>query len=147
MKTNKIRLEGRQVFGNEDELDDGNIEIEVSASYILDELDNKDIEDYARWTLDMKHEDDFESNLDDFSESELVDHLRGEWFNFIDEVEEEDMIEYLENRGYVISGEGVNSSEYDYVDMCLFDDITSVFDSLSCAKRQELRDIVINNFK
>jgi len=34
--------------------------------------------------------------------------------------------------------------DYDYVDSCLFEDIISVFDSLSCAKKQELHDLIIN---
>lgn len=50
-----------------------------------------------------------------------------------------DLREELEARGYILYNE-----IYDYVDSCLFDDISSVFESLSCEKKQELRDLVIN---
>jgi hypothetical protein len=144
MKQNEIRYAGKQVFANQDELEEGYVEIIINVKDILDELDNEDIEEYARYYLDMLHEDDFESDLGDFSESELVDHLRDGWFDFTEEVGEEELIDFLERRGYIISGDGVSSSEYDYVDNCLFDDITEKFDSLDCAKRAELRDLVVN---
>lgn len=49
---------------------------------------------------------------------------------------EEDLcIEFLENLGYFVSDERNISNDYDYVDNCLFEDISSVFDSLSCAGR------------
>lgn len=51
----------------------------------------------------------------------------------------DDIIDELYIRGYSLANDG-----YDYVDNCLFEDIVSVFDSLSCAKRQQLRDLVIN---
>lgn len=54
----------------------------------------------------------------------------------------DDIIDELYVRGYFLANDG-----YDYVDSCLFEDIVSVFDSLSCAKRAELRDLVITNFK
>lgn len=51
----------------------------------------------------------------------------------------EDLIDELGARGYRLYDES-----YDYVDFCLLDDIYSVFESLSCSKRKELRDLVTN---
>ena len=109
-------------------------------------IPDREIEDYAEEELGMINSDEGKT-LDDFSEREIVEHLKDEYFDFIDEVEEEEMINHLENKGYYVSDERAISNDYDYVDSCLFEDIVSVFDSLSSAKKQELRDLVITNFK
>lgn len=113
---------------------------------LLDMIPDREIEDYAEEELGMINSDEGKT-LDDFSEREIVEHLKDEYFDFIDEVEEEEMINHLENKGYYVSDERAISNDYDYVDSCLFEDIVSVFDSLSSAKKQELRDLVITNFK
>ena len=86
MKNKTINWVGRQILENSDELEEGCVEMVVNIDDILDEIDDEDIEDYAKWNL----------------------------------------------------------NEYDYVDSCLFEDISSVFDSLSVFDRQKLRDIVVN---
>lgn len=76
----------------------------------------------------MRHEDDFESSLDDFSETELVDALRDSWYNFSNEVAEEEMVAILENRGYTVTAyKGVVSSGLDYVDAQRLEDIQKKF--------------------
>ena len=113
---------------------------------LLDMIPDREIEDYAEEELGMINSDEGKT-LDDFSEREFVELLKDEYFDFIDEVEEEEMINHLENKGYYVSDERAISNDYDYVDSCLFEDIVSVFDSLSVLDRQKLRDLVINNFK
>ena len=113
---------------------------------LLELIPDREIEYYAEKELGMITSDEGKT-LDDFSEREIVDYLKDEYFDFIDEVEEEEMINHLENKGYYVSDERAISNDYDYVDSCLFEDIVSVFDSLSVFDRQKLRDLVINNFK
>ena len=55
----------------------------------------------------------------------------------IESFSNDDLIEELESRGYRME---VN---YDLVDLELYDDIVSVFDSLDCFSREKLRDCVL----
>lgn len=147
MKPKTIKLFATQIpytDGELDDLEENEVYVEFNVEELLDEIDNEDISDYAKWNLDMKHEDDFESNLDDFSDNELVEALRDNWYDFSKEIDEDEMITILEDKGYTISDDGTVSNDYDYTDSCLFEDIVSVFDSLSCAKKQELHDLIIN---
>ncbi len=59
----------------------------------------------------------------------------------IESFSNDDLIEELESRGYVME------RSYDLVDLELYDDIVSVFDSTSCAQRQKIRDLIVYNFK
>jgi len=150
MKPKTIKLFATQIPYTDRELDDleeNEVYVEFNVEELLEQIDDEDISEYAKWDLDMKHEDDFESSLDDFSEDELVEALRDGWYDFTKEVDEEDMITILEDKGCTVSDDGSISNDYDYVDSCLFEDIISVFDSLSSAKKQELRDMVMDNFK
>ena len=143
MKATTIRVVGKQVFENSDELEEGYVEIELEAYDILREIDSEDVVDYTRWSLSMRHEDDFESSLNDFDDDDLIEELESNGYNFSKQIGEEDCIEFLEESGYIVSTPK-ELNEYDYVDNCLFDDIVSVFDSLSVFDRQKLRDLIVN---
>lgn len=150
MKPKTIKLFATQIpytDGELDDLEENEVYVEFNVGELLDQIDDEDIAEYAKWGLDMRHEDDFESSLDDFSKDELAEALRDGWYNFASEVDEDEMITILEDKGYTVSDDGTISNDYDYVDSCLFEDIISVFDSLSFGEKQRLRDMVINNFK
>ena len=144
MKPKTIKLFATQIPYIDEELGENEVYVEFNVGELLDQIDNEDIADYARWNFDMVGEDEFESNLDDFSDNELVEALRDNWYDFSKEIDEDEMITILEDKGYTVSDDGTVSNDYDYTDSCLFEDIVSVFDSLSSAKKQELRDIVVN---
>jgi len=144
MKQNEIRYAGKQVFANQDELEEGYVEIVINIDDILEEIDDEYIAIYARYSLNMRHEDDFESSLDDFDDDELLEALKNNYYNFAKEVEEDEMIEYLEERGYTVEADSRSTPEYDYVDNCLFYDIVNKFNSLDCFSRQKMRDLIIN---
>ena len=55
----------------------------------------------------------------------------------IESFSNDDLIEELESRGYVME------RSYDLVDLELYDDIVSVFDSLDCFSREKLRNEII----
>jgi hypothetical protein len=117
-KDKKIKLFATQIPQEEDELEENEVYVEFEVKELLDNIEAEDICNYTK-VYGYRHEDDFESFLDD-------------------------MIDHLERCGYTIL-EGKDIADgYDYVDNCLFEDISSVFESLSCAKRQELRNLVIN---
>lgn len=143
MKNKTINCVGKQVLENSDELEEGYVEIELEAYDILREIDSEDVADYARWSLDMKHEDEFESSLDDFDEDDLVKELESRGHNFSYQIGEDECIEFLEDSGYNITynNQGI---QYDYVDNCLFEDIVNKFNSLSVFDRQKMRDLIIN---
>lgn len=144
MKTKTIRLVGKHVFENNDELEEGYVEIEVEVYDILREIDSEDVVDYARSSLDMKHEDDFESNLDDFEEDDLIKHLENNNYNFAQKVSEEECIEALEIGGYIITTKSDLDIDLDYVDSNMLEEIEDLFLYSSCAEREEIYNKVIN---
>lgn len=138
----KIQIEGEfHDFGDEK---DYHI-ITVDEDDLLDQIDGKLIARHARDYLYMVSEDEAECSLDKFDEDGIVKHLKKRGFDFMEEVEDQDMIHYLESNGCIVTDKNEDSIDsYDYVDSCLFEEISTVFDSLSCQKRQELRDLIIN---
>lgn len=141
MKQNKIIVAGKQVLENSDELEKGYVEIELEAYDILSEIDSEDVMDYAHCNLDMRHEDEFESSLDDFDKDELVEELELRGYNFYSHIDLDSCIDFLEGNGFTVYES--EESKYDYVDNCLFDDISNKFNSLSVFDRQKMRDLII----
>ena len=139
-----IKLFATQIPYTKEELEENEVYVEFNVGELLDEIDNEDIADYARWRLDMIPEDDVRSNIEDFSEDELVEALRDSWYDFSKEVDEDEMVSILEDKGYLVSDERNISNDYDYVDNCLFEDIVNKFNSLSFFDRQKMRDLIIN---
>lgn len=136
-----IKLFATQIPYPKGELEENEVYVEFNVGELLDEIDNEDIADYSRWTLDMKHEDEFESSLDAFDKDDLVKELESRGHNFSYQIGEE-CIGFLEDSGYTITYD--KGIQYDYVDNCLFEDITNKFDSLSVFDRQKMRDLIIN---
>ncbi len=135
MKQKTINWVGKQVLENSDELEEGYVEVILDVRDILDAINNEDIADFARWSLDMRHEDDFDNN-------DLIEELESRGHNFSSQIGEDDCIDFLEDSGYTITYD--KGIQYDYVDNCLFEDIVNKFDSLDCFSRQKMRDLIIN---
>jgi hypothetical protein len=143
MKNKTITLEGKQIFANQDELEEGYVEIIIEVKDILDEIDNEDIEDYARDYLDMNHEDDFESNLDDFDEDELADKLEDWGYNFSKQIGEDECIEFLEESGYTITADKDVDNSLDYIDASRLEEITNLFVNGSWHQRDLMYKLLI----
>jgi hypothetical protein len=98
---------------------------------------------YIEW-LENKYQSK-EVSLDDLSEWEIVDYLKNDYFDFISEVDEDDMIDYLQNRGYIISER--NTPEYetglDLIDNNRLEEIKNLFIYSSFAEREEIYKKVI----
>lgn len=142
MKKPTFRIVGKQIFENSDELEEGYVEIEVEAYDTLREIDSDDVADYARWRLDMRHEDDFESNIDDFTDEELVEALQDNYYNFAKLLDEDDLIDYLQDKGYIISEEKQNV--LDHIDTPMFEEISQKFLNSSWTQREEMYNLIKN---
>lgn len=143
MKESTIKIVGKHITENDDELEEGYIEIEVEAYDILRELDSEDVADYARWSLDMKHEDDFESSLDDFDNDDFVKALKSSGYNFAQQVTEEDCIEVLEVGGYVITDENDEENRLDYVCSRQLEEIKEKFLEGNWSERESIYNKII----
>jgi hypothetical protein len=145
MKVNTIRIIGKHITENDDELEEGYVEIEAETYDILREINSEDVANYARWSLDMKHEDDFESDLDDFDNTDLWNHLNNSYsFDVYDELDDEDMVDYLERKGYTIDTPDFIDNGLDYVDASMLEEIENLFLNSSCAERVEIFNKIIN---
>lgn len=144
MKPNKIRISGKRVFENDDGLVKGCVEIELKIRDLLDEIDNECIEDYSRNNLGMRHENDFESDISDFDNDDLVKELKYNGYNFSREIGEEDCIEFLEESGYTVLDKNDVGSNLDYVDATMLDEIEKLFLTASCAERLEMYNKIFN---
>jgi len=129
-----IEIEGEFInFSGENHI------IRVDVYGLLGELDSEDIADYAADNLDMKHIDDFQSDLDDFSEYEIVEYLKDDGFDFSEEVDYDDMIEALERKGYEITAyEDIIDNGLDIIDANRLDEIINLFINSSFAEREEI---------
>jgi len=113
---------------------------------ILDKIDGKLIQQHAKDHLYMVSEDEsVESRLSDFSEHDIVSYLKEEDFNFITEVDEDDMIDYLESEGYIITdSDEMESNGLDYIDTVRLEEITSKFINGNWAEKEEIYSKLIN---
>lgn len=137
MKNKELRIAGKRVFVNDDELGEGYVEIIIEVNDLLDEIDNEDISDYAGWTLDMKHEDDFD-------EEELVSALEDLNFNFSRQIDELDCIEFLEDNGYIITTPKDVDNSLDIIDASMLDEITEIFLNASVFESENIYNLIKN---
>lgn len=143
MKNNKIKLFAMQVPCDE-ELEENEVFVEFNVEELLNQIESSDVYDYATERFGLVNEDGVAIKLDDFYESDLIEHLRDNYYNFIKEVDTNEMIKHLESLGYSLDNEFFNKDEYDYIDSILFEEISTKFHSLSVFDRQKLRDLIIN---
>lgn len=127
MRNNIINWSGKQILTNQDELEDGHVEIVVDVSDFLDEVDTDVLREYVEYHLDMRHEDDFESDLDDFQEEDIVEKLEYLGYNFSKNIGEEGCIEFLEDCGYTITDNRDIDDSIDFVHQGMLDEITKKF--------------------
>jgi hypothetical protein len=145
MKKKTINYVGKQILENSYELEEGYVEIELEAYDILREIDSEDVMDYTRWSLNMRHEEDFESSLDDFDEDELIEELKSRGHNFSKQIGEEECIDFLEDSGYTITAdEAVVGNGLDYVDAQRLEEIQKKFIDSSWDEKLVMYNKVFN---
>lgn len=136
-KYEKIRLSGPQVFEDSDELLEGHAEISIYANDVLDLIDKDDIARYVRFNLDMMHEDEFKSSIDDFDKDDFIRELEWSNFRWIDKVDEDEMISHLESNGYRVNEEDIIDT-LDIIDTRRLDEINRLFINGSWSEREEI---------
>lgn len=136
---NTIEISGKFIrFFDEKEYAD----IEVDEYDVLALLNDDVIADYACNNLELRHRDDFKSNLEDFSTCQIVEHLENQSFNFAGEAHEDDMLEYLESAGYVIDKEDGSLNNLDYIDTNRLEEITAKFLNGSWAEKELIYKLI-----
>lgn len=137
-----MKIEGE--FLNWSDLDNDYCSVEVDSNYLLEVLDDDDIEDYARDNLNMIYEDAFESDLDDFTDKELVDELEYRGYNFSSLIGEYDCIDFLEESGYTITYGETTEGSLDVIDANMLDEIITIFKQASVFEREEIYNLIKN---
>lgn len=124
----KIRWVGKQVFDNDEELENDHAEILVDVSDFLDEVDTDVLKKYVEYHLDLIHPDDCDT-VEDASVGDLVWELnRRNSFSFLGEIEDDEMIEHLEDCGYKVTDkENCLNDTIDFVHQGMLDEITKKF--------------------
>lgn len=142
----EIKYVGKQVFNSPEELEDGYAKILIEVDEFLDEVDTYVLDKYARYHLDLIHPDDCEcESVEDASEDDLVWELKNRNFDFLDEVDQDAMIEYLQSDGYTVDGnDGVIHSDLDYMDAAMLGEIAQKFLESSVFERQDIYDLIKN---
>lgn len=116
--------------------------IKVSEDYLLDEIDNDSIADYARWTLNMLHEDSVYSSLDDFDIDDIADYLEEEDYNFSKHIGEEDCIDFLEDSGYAVLTNSEADDGLDIIDSRMLEEIKDIFINSSVFEREKIYNLI-----
>jgi len=137
----KITLHGRLIHS---ETLDGFADIEISIKEVLEEIEEYQddmLPDYVVDNYEVKYTKDFESDIDDFDDDELIQKLENNNHDFTNQICDEDMITTLENRNYIVR-EADKAYEMDNLDTQLFEEISKRFFDASMFKKQEMYDAI-----
>lgn len=116
--------------------EDGDQYVEIDADDVLDEIDNSTVESYARRYLDM-------DLLEDLFDSDLVSELEDRSYNFMQEVDEDDMIDYLEENGYIVTSDDEKSiGVLDNIAEIQLEEIKNKFISGSWQEKEEIYSLI-----
>jgi hypothetical protein len=130
MKKSEIKIIGKQVFGTE--LEEGYVEILVDVDNILDDIDTDILRQYVEYHLDMIDPDD--------CECETVDELKSRDFNFVDELDDDDLLDEVEARGL---SEHITIQGLDYIDVKRLEEITNLFVNGSWHQKEIMYKLLI----
>lgn len=102
--------------------------------------------EYIKWLEDKYKEECKE--LEDYDESDLVRELKSRNFDFIEEVEDHEMIEYLESVGTQVFDENFTPADEQFVDhndLIKLDEIRTKFLNASWSERESIYNKIIND--
>ena len=139
-----IKYVGKQVFNND--LEDGDAEILINIDEFLDDVDTEILTNYVEYHLDLIHPDNCNcETVEEATESDLIWKLKNRYFDFIDEVDEYEMVDYLQRNGYLVDGESnLMTTNIDLIDTRMLEEITSKFLSASIFERERIYKLVQN---
>lgn len=107
--------------------------------------------EYIKWLEDKYQNDDCDCSdkpLEDYDESEIVGHLKSTNFDFIEEVNTSEMIDYLGSTGHtIIRGDFIPKDEelVDHNDLIRLDEIRTKFLDSSWAEREKIYSRIMKN--
>lgn len=99
------------------------------------EITSQNLEHYVKWLEDNYKE------LDDYTEANIIQELKNRGFDFIEEVEDHEMIEYLESVGTSVFDKDFIPADEEFVDhndLIKLDEIREKFLNASWAEREEI---------
>ena len=139
----EIKYIGKQVFDSE--LEEGYAEITINIDDFLDDVDTEILTDYVEYHLDLVHPDNCEcESVEDATENDLLCELASRDFNFIDEVDEDEMVDHLQRNGYLVDGEpNVMTANLDIIDNNMLDEITLKFLNSSIFERERIYNLIL----
>jgi hypothetical protein len=135
-----IKLIGKHINENLDELEEGYAEIEVNVEDTLNIFDLEDVLRIARWH-NYRHEDDFESRIEDFTDDDLIKELKSNGYDFTRQLNEEQCIDYLESEGYKIDMPN-NFDELDNIDQSKLEEIINLYYNSSWIEREKIYNTI-----
>ncbi|HSE99944.1 MAG TPA: hypothetical protein VLA48_03525 [Nitrososphaeraceae archaeon] len=142
MKQNTIKLFATQIPYTDEVLEENEVYVEFDVEELLDQIDNEDIANYARFSLDMIPEDSVYSSLDDFDEDDIVSHLEDGGYNFSKHIGEEDCIEFLEESGYTVLTDSEVDNGLDIIDSRMLEEIEDIFINSSVFEREKIYNLI-----
>lgn len=139
-----IKYVGKQVFDNE--LEEGDAEIIINIDEFLDNVDTEILTNYVEYHLDLIHPDNCNcETIEEATESDLIWELKNRYFDFIDEVDEDEMVDYLQRNGYLVQGESSGiTANLDLIDTRMLEEITSKFLNTTIFERGRIYKLVQN---
>ena len=139
-----IKYVGKQVFDNE--LEEGDAEIIINIDEFLDNVDTEILTNYVEYHLDLIHPDNCNcETIEEATESDLIWELKNRYFDFIDEVDEDEMVDYLQRNGYLVQGESSGiTANLDLIDTRMLEEITSKFLNTTIFERKRIYKLVQN---
>lgn len=126
----EIRWVGKQVFDDEENIEEGCVEMIINVSEFLDEVDTEILKGYVDYHLDLIHPDDCEcETVEDASNYDLVYELKHRRdFSFLGEIEDDEMIDYLIESGYTVTdNDNYLQDSLDFVHQGMLDEIVKKF--------------------
>ena len=96
---------------------------------LLETLHQRDIENYACNEFDLVSAE---------SENDLVDALKHLNYDFLEEVTDEEIIEYLENDGWTVTMDKYGLERTDIVSDMQFEELNELFSNLDFISREKL---------
>lgn len=127
-----IRIVGKQITENSNELEKGYVEVEFEVEDLLGEIGVEDVTDYALNNLRLINPEDFEYDIDHFEDYELVRELKNNGYNFSKEIDEDECIDFLEDSGYTVT----YGERLDLIDDLKLVEIIELFNSSSWIDRE-----------
>lgn len=111
---------------------------------------NKDLEDFENWEAYVDYlenlidDEDLDNVLEDFDEDDVFQYLDYKGFEFLNQMDSQELIEHLSGVGYKMVEEDLNENSLDYIDDFRLNEITEKFINGSWAEREKIYKQIIS---